>query len=40
MAMAAHPPAGGLSALNWQFLLGILMAALGGCLVTLYKPGS
>ena len=40
MAMAAHPPPGGLSALNWQFLLGILMAALGGCLVTLYKPGS
>ena len=40
MAMAAYPPPGGLSALNWQFLLGILMAALGGCLVTLYKPGS
>lgn len=23
---------------NWQFLLGILLAAAGGCLVTLYRP--
>ena len=36
VAMAAHPPAGG--ALNWPFLLGILMAAGGGCLVTLFRP--
>lgn len=34
----SHPPAGGLGALKPQFLLGILLAALGGCLVTLYKP--
>jgi hypothetical protein len=40
VALAAHPPAGGRSTLNWQFLLGILLAALGGGLVTLYKPGS
>ncbi|MHB8519137.1 MAG: hypothetical protein ACYDH9_00135 [Limisphaerales bacterium] len=33
-----HPPAGGWLALRWQFVLGVLMAALGGCLVTFYKP--
>ena len=39
-AYAAHPPAGGLSNLRWQFVLGITLAALGGALVTLYKPDS
>lgn len=39
VALAMHPPAGGLSNLRWQFITGILLAALGGCLVTLYKPG-
>ena len=39
-AMAMHPPAGGWSSLRWQFILGILLAALGGCLVTLFRPGS
>lgn len=34
-----HPPAGGLQSIRWQFMAGILMAAVGGCLVTLYKPG-
>lgn len=29
-----HPPDG---KLRWQFFLGILLAAVGGCLVTLYK---
>ena len=38
VALALHPPAGGFSALKWQFVTGILMAALGGCLVTLYRP--
>jgi len=38
-ALALHPPAGGFAALRWQFMLGIALAALGGCLVTLYKPG-
>src|SRR5262245_2285228 len=33
-----HPPAGGLSAIKPQFYLGIILAALGGCLVTYYKP--
>jgi drug/metabolite transporter (DMT)-like permease len=38
VALSVHPPVGGLSSLRWQFLLGIALAALGGCLVTLYKP--
>jgi hypothetical protein len=39
VALAVHPPAGGLSSVRWQFVLGIALAAIGGCLVTLYKPG-
>ncbi len=39
VALAIHPPAGGFGTLRWQFVAGILLAALGGCLVTLYKPG-
>jgi drug/metabolite transporter (DMT)-like permease len=35
-----HPPPGGISAIKPQFFLGILLAALGGCLVTFYKPNS
>jgi hypothetical protein len=38
VAMIQHPPAGGFGAVRWQFVAGIVMAALGGCLVTLYKP--
>ena len=33
-----HPPAGGLGSIKPQFFLGIALAALGGCLVTYYKP--
>jgi hypothetical protein len=33
-----HPPAGGWGTIKPQFYLGILLAALGGCLVTFYKP--
>ena len=33
-----HPPAGGWKGLPWQFVLGLCLAAIGGCLVTLYKP--
>jgi len=40
VALALHPPAGGWSSLRWQFIAGILLAALGGYLVTLYRPGS
>jgi drug/metabolite transporter (DMT)-like permease len=38
VALAMHSPAGGLAGLRWQFVVGILLAALGGGLVTLYKP--
>jgi hypothetical protein len=37
-SLLTHPPAGGWSAIRWQFLLGIALAAVGGCLVTFYKP--
>ena len=40
VVMALHPPAGGLGSLNWQFVLGFLLAAAGGCLVTLFRPGT
>jgi hypothetical protein len=39
VALGMHPPAGGWSSVRWQFIAGILLAAIGGCLVTLYKPG-
>jgi drug/metabolite transporter (DMT)-like permease len=39
VALTVHPPVGGWSSLRWQFVLGIVLAAVGGCLVTLYKPG-
>ncbi len=38
VAIWMHPPAGGVGAIRWPFFLGILMAAGGGMLVTLYKP--
>lgn len=38
VALLMHPPEGGLGALRWQFLLGIALAAIGGCLVSIYKP--
>ncbi len=40
VATALHPPAGGWGALRWQFVLGIVLAAIGGCLVTFFRPGS
>src|SRR5688572_27179786 len=33
-SMWQHPPAGGLGSIKPQFYVGILLAALGGCLVT------
>jgi drug/metabolite transporter (DMT)-like permease len=33
-----HPPKGGIAGVPWQFYAGIVMAAVGGCLVSLYKP--
>ena len=37
-SLVLHPPAGGWQKLPIQFVLGIALAAVGGCLVTLYKP--
>jgi len=39
IGIAMHPPADGWGAIRWQFVAGILLAAIGGCLVTWYKPG-
>jgi len=40
VAFALHPPAGGFAAMRWQFLAGIALAAVGGYLVTMYRPGN
>src|SRR5215472_5002028 len=37
-SLVLHPPAGGWQKLPWQFVLGIALAAIGGCMVSLYKP--
>jgi hypothetical protein len=37
-SLVLHPPAGGWSKLPLPFILGMVLAAVGGCLVTLYKP--
>ena len=39
-ALTLHPPAGGWGAVRWQFVAGILLAAVGGSLVTFYRPQS
>ena len=38
VAIILHPPAGGWASVRWPFYVGILLAALGGFLVTLYRP--
>jgi hypothetical protein len=38
VALSLHPPKGGISALPWQFVLGLLLAASGGFLVTRFRP--
>lgn len=38
VSLLLQPPAGGFSGIRWPFFAGIVLAALGGCLVTLYKP--
>jgi drug/metabolite transporter (DMT)-like permease len=40
VSLAMHPPAGGWGAIKPPFYLGIVLAAVGGCLVTFYKPPS
>src|SRR6266446_7000736 len=37
-SLVQHPPQGGLASIKPQFFLGIVLAALGGCLVTYFKP--
>src|SRR5437899_6723702 len=37
-SLMLYPPAGGWGSIRPQFYLGIVLAALGGCLVTFYKP--
>jgi hypothetical protein len=39
VALLQHPPAKGWGSIPTQFWIGILLAAVGGCLVTYYKPG-
>jgi len=39
VALGLHPPEGGLGSIRFPFYLGIILAAVGGCLVTFYKPG-
>ncbi|MEM6676033.1 MAG: hypothetical protein AAF726_24500 [Planctomycetota bacterium] len=38
VALSLHPPEGGVGSIRWPFFAGILLAACGGMLVTLYKP--
>jgi hypothetical protein len=38
-AMIVHPPKGGIGSIRWPFFLGIFLAAMGGFLVTKFKPG-
>jgi hypothetical protein len=38
VALTQHPPAGGYGTIKPQFYLGILLAALGGFMVTKFKP--
>lgn len=37
-SLILHPPAGGWGGIRWPFYLGIALAAVGGCLVTYFKP--
>lgn len=38
VATLSNPPEGGWSAIKWPFVLGIFLAAAGGCLVTFFRP--
>lgn len=38
VALILHPPAGGIGGIRWPFFAGIALAAIGGFLVTKYKP--
>ena len=38
VSMLYHPPHGGLNEVKWQFWAGIIIAAVGGSMVALFKP--
>jgi len=38
VALILYPPEAGFGSIKWQFYLGIVLAATGGCLVTFFKP--
>jgi hypothetical protein len=38
VAMSLNPPDGGWGKIRWEFYLGIVLAAAGGCMVTYFKP--
>jgi hypothetical protein len=38
VSMISHPPAGGLGSVKPGFWLGMVLAAAGGCLVSIFKP--
>lgn len=38
VAIAMHPPAGGVGSIRWQFFAGIVLAAVGAYMVISYKP--
>ncbi|MES2569207.1 MAG: hypothetical protein V4710_04030 [Verrucomicrobiota bacterium] len=38
VSILTHPPEGGFGGIRWPFWLGIILAALGGGLVTKFKP--
>jgi len=38
VSLYLHPPSGGWGAIRWPFYLGIVLAAMGGVLVTYFKP--
>jgi drug/metabolite transporter (DMT)-like permease len=37
-ALAMHPPENGWSGIRWEFLLGIVLAVVGGTMVSYFKP--
>lgn len=38
VAIMLHPPVGGVANIRWQFVAGILLAAVGAYLVVMFKP--
>lgn len=40
VSMIYHPPHGGAAEIKWQFWAGIVLAAVGGSMVALFKPDS